>query len=73
MYYNIYKKYVVSVFITIKLFVSHKNFINFIPLERLRISEGLLKSKEREAVLSFQQIKEKEDIREDSVQEEIMK
>ena len=33
----------------------------------------MLKSKEREAVLSFQQIKEKEDIREDSVQEEIMK
>ena len=32
-----------------------------------------MKSKEREAVLSFQQIKEKEDIREDSVQEEIMK
>ena len=33
----------------------------------------MLKSKERESVLSFQQIKEKEEIREDTVQEEILK
>ena len=52
---------------------DHIDCINFILLERLRISEGLLKSKERETVLSFQQIKEKEDIREDTVQEEIFK
>ena len=32
-----------------------------------------MKSKERETVLSFQQIKEKEEIREDTVQEEILK
>ena len=39
----------------------------------MRLSEGLLKSKERESILTFQQIKEKEEIREDTLKEEIAK
>ena len=48
-------------------------FLSSAHTERLQQTEGLLKAKEMESMLSLQQIKEKEEIREEDLKTEIIK